>query len=55
MAGSGFFPHAFQVEIAKHIAELRVASEKDKSSAPKNMNNFGFSKIPIPDFSSNVR
>ena len=53
MASSGIF--AFQAEIAKHLAELKVASEKDKSSAPKNMNNFGFSKIQVPEFSGNIR
>ena len=55
MAGSGFFPHVFQAELAKQLAELGVKSERNKSSAPKNMNDFGFSKIQIPNFSGDVR
>ena len=50
--GSSIF--AFQNEIAKHLAELKAASEKDKSSPPKNVNDFGYSKIQVPEFSGNV-
>ena len=56
MAGSGFFQaHLFQAELAKQLPEIRVAAEKDKSPAPKNMNDFGFTKIQIPNFSGDVR
>ena len=52
IAGSSIL--AFQSELAKHLAEIKAASEKDKSSPPKNINNFGYSKIQVPEFSGNV-
>ena len=53
VAGSSIF--TFQSEIAKHLAEIRAASEKDKSSSPKDINNFGYSRIQVPEFSGNVQ
>ena len=50
--GSGIF--SFGSEIAKHLATLTAAAEKDKSSPPKNANNFGYNKIQVPEFSGNV-
>ena len=44
----------FGSEIAKHLAKLTVASDKDKSSPPKNINDFGYGKIQVPEFSGNV-
>ena len=38
VAGSGFFPHAFQTELAKRMTELKVQYERAKSSATKNIN-----------------
>ena len=52
MDGSGIF--SFGSEIAKHLAKLTAASEKDKSSPPKNINNFGYDKIQVLEFSGNV-
>ena len=43
----------FGSEIAKHLATLTAAAEKDKSQ-PKNTNNFGFDEIQVPEFSGNV-
>ena len=44
----------FGLEIAKHLATLTVATEKDKSTPPKNANNFGYDRIQVPEFSGNV-
>ena len=52
IGGSSIF--AFQSEIAKHLAEIKAGQDKDKSSPPKNVNDFGFSKIQVPEFSGNV-
>ena len=54
LPGSGFFPHTFQTELAKQIAHLKVESEKAKSPAIKNINDFGYSKIQIQQFTGNV-
>ena len=53
IGGSSIF--TFQSEIAKHLAEIKAGQDKDKSSPPKNISNFGFGKIQVPEFSGNVR
>ena len=51
--GSSIFN--FGSEIAKHLATLTAAAEKDKSTPPKNANNFGYDKIQVPEFSGNIQ
>ena len=53
MDGLGIF--SFGSEIAKHLAKLKAASDKDKSCPPKNINDFDYGKILVPEFSGNVR
>ena len=47
------FSEHFQATIAKEIANLKVGTESRPAS--KSINDFGFSKIPIPNFQGNIR
>ena len=45
---------AFQSEVAKYLAEIKAGQDKDKSSPPKNVSDFSFRKIQVPEFSGNI-